>query len=519
LDLSAVIIYPNTKEVAFASLGFLKVYEILRVRLRVADVSYLPEGPEGGGGVWGGVLSPEKGLLPGQGDAILSPKKGLLLGRMSRVEVRRFDIVGFSVSYENDFAHIPELLITAGMPPLAEARCEPFPLVICGGFTMTMNPLPIADFVDAIVVGEVEPVVDSLLAAIDDAKARGLSKPHLLESLSQIEGVYIPSLGDHEVKRVWSRVESIASEPASQVASHFGSMFLVEVGRGCGRGCLFCAAGNLYRPVRMRSEAAILERALEFKKIGLVGTAVGDHPALIPVLKRLAEEGRRVGLASLRADEITPEIADLIVKCGIRTITIAPEAGSETLRARIGKRISRDQVTGAVKILGQAGIRTIKLYFMIGLPGETDEDVRATVALVRELAELRGKARLSIAVGPFVPKPHTAFQWCGFAERETLSRRAKILKTISAIKGCSLKLGSFEEAWLEAVLSRGDRRLSRALLEAAEKKIPVRAMLKHRTPVDIHADLDVEKPLPWDFIDSGVTRNGLRDKLRKSKGA
>lgn len=489
-DLSAILIYPNSRDVALASLGFLKVHQMLSERLEPVDLAYLPRSLD---------------------DAVLSPKQHLLVGERTRAEARRFDVVAFSVAYENDFAHLPGLLRLAGMPALAEARRDTFPLVICGGFTMSMNPLPIADFVDVVVVGEAEPLIEGLLAAIEDAKRRNLPKPVLLRALSDLDGIYVPSLEAKQVRRAWSPVQMIAADPEVQAASHFGNMLLVEIGRGCGRGCLFCAAGNLYRPVRMRKLETILENVAGARRIGLVGTAAADHPDLIAILERLAAQGRTVSLGSFRADALTSEIADLVVECGAKTVTLAPEAGGDDLRARIGKRITRVQLTDAVETLAEAGVHRVKLYFMIGLPGETDRDALAIVDLVRMLARVRGRAQLTISVAPLVPKPHTAFQWCGFIDRETFSRRAAILRKILSIKGCSLKLASYQEAWLEAVLSKGDRSLAPALLEAAEAGLPLKTVLRRRGVPDIHAELDTEKPLPWDFIESGVARKGLKE--------
>ncbi|HVP56514.1 MAG TPA: radical SAM protein [bacterium] len=496
-DLSAILVFPNSKDVALASLGFLKVYEMLRHQLEMVDLAYLPSSAR---------------------DPILSPRQHLLVGERTRSEARRFDVVAFSVAYENDFVHVPELLASAGMAPLAEARQDAFPLVVCGGFTMSMNPLPIADFVDAVVVGESEPVLEGMLAAIAEAKQKALAKATLLKRLRDLEGVFVPSLGDQRVRRVWSGTDDIAPDPGARAGSHFGDMVLVEIGRGCGRGCLFCAAGNLYRPVRMRRAEAILAGAGGAGKIGLVGTAAADHPALVPLLERFAAEGRSVGLGSFRADAVTRELAELVARCGVQTITLAPEAGSDSLRARIGKRISRRELLEAVTTLARAGIKRIKLYFMIGLPGETDEDVEAIVDLVRALARVRGRAQLSISVAPLVPKPHTAFQWCGFITRLTFLRRVAILRQIPKLRGCSLKVGSYREAWVEAVLSKGTRSLGSALLEAAQSRTPLRSVLRARTLPDIHAALDTEEPLPWDFIESGVAREGLKRQYLKAAG-
>jgi radical SAM superfamily enzyme YgiQ (UPF0313 family) len=500
-DLSAVLIYPNTREVAFASLGFLKVFEMLKRSVRVADVSFLPD------------CACESETL--------SPRQRLLLGYFTRNEVKSFDIVAFSVSYENDFVHVPELLATAGMPALASRRGGTFPLIMTGGFAMSLNPLPIADFIDVVVVGEAETVIDRVLAAVENAKSSGRagvvaghpqdSKTLLLNRLSKLGGIYVPSLGEAPVRRIYAPIDDISAEPPCEEGSHFADMMLVEVGRGCGRGCLFCAAGNLYRPVRMREAHTILDQSSGGKRVGLVGTAVGDHPSLVPILKGLTDSGRGVGISSLRADEITPEIARLLVKGGVKTIAIAPEAGSETLRRRIGKDFSDLEIVDAVKTLSDAGLHTVKLYFMVGLPGETDEDVSAIVGLVNRLAEVRGKSRLTVAVGPFVPKPHTAFQWSSFADRETLRRRVGILRAVRKTRGCSLKVGSLEEAYLEAVLARGDRSLAGALLEAAETRVPLRRLLKTGKAVPPNRPLDTEKPLPWDFIDAGVSKKRLRE--------
>jgi radical SAM superfamily enzyme YgiQ (UPF0313 family) len=510
--LSAILIYPNTCEVAFASLGFLKVFEMLKSRVAVADVAYLPKGPR---------------------------SQNLMVGHFTRRQVRSFDLIAFSISYENDFVHVPEILLGSGVEPRASARTGTFPLVLFGGFVMSLNPLPIADFADAVVVGEGEPVIDAALSAL--SKARGISgsdpgargtdhpahrggpgqagKAALLHLLSETPGIWIPSIGQASVKRVWAPTREIAAEPPAETPSHFGDMYLVEVGRGCGRGCFFCAAGNLYRPVRMRDASTVIAQAKEASKVGLVGTAVGDHPSLVSILRDLTEAGRQVGISSFRADEMTPEIADFLVKGGVKTLAIAPEAGSETLRQRINKNISDRQLEAAVKILAAAGIGTIKLYFMIGLPWETDGDVEAIVDLVARLARVRGRARLVVAVGPFVPKPHTAFQWCAFENPKVLKRRVAVLGGVRKIRGVSLKVGSLSEAWLEAALARGDRSLGELLLEAAEKRVPLKQLVKARPNLDPTHALDMKKPLPWDFINAGVSGKRLEDDFLRAERA
>jgi radical SAM superfamily enzyme YgiQ (UPF0313 family) len=263
--------------------------------------------------------------------------------------------------------------------------------------------------------------------------------------------------------------------------------------------------------VRTREADVILRQAGGARRVGLVGTAVGSHPSLVRVLESLTGSGIEVGVSSLRADEVTQEIARLLARGGVRTLAIAPEAGTEAVRKRIGKDISDAEIEFAVRALSEAGIRTVKLYFMIGLPGETDRDVEAIVSLVDRLARVRGKTLLAVAAGPFVPKPHTAFQWSPFADRETLRRRVRILHAVRKIKGCSLRVGSLEEAHLEAVLARGTRSLAKVLLEAAVTGVPLRRLLKAGKVALPNRPLDTDKPLPWDFIDAGVSKKRLRD--------
>ncbi len=460
LDLSAVLVYPSTRDVALSSLGFLKVRGMLGARLAVADISYLP------------------GHLP---SPVVSRKQSILLGEETGREVAAFDLVGFSVSYENDYVNVARLLDMAGIEPLRERRPDEMPLVVIGGFTMFMNPRPLAPFADAIVVGEAEPVLDEFLGVMAEAKAEGQTRVAMLERLSKVRGVMVPSVRQAKVERAIAGPGGFAPEPASlpgQERAHFGDMRLVEVGRGCGRGCLFCAAGCLYRPVRMRDAGEILKMAGGARKVGLVGPAVADHPEFEHILESLVDGGAQVGVSSLRADRVTARLAGLLARGGMRTATIAPEAGSESLRARIGKNLTDRQIAEGVELLAEAGIPTIKLYFMIGLPGETDADVRAIAGLVRRLSEKRGRSKLSVSAAPFVPKPGTPFESEAFAEMGTLRRRAALLKEIRSIRGSALKVASLETARLEAYLAGADERVAPLILEAARRGVSLKTHLR-----------------------------------------
>jgi radical SAM superfamily enzyme YgiQ (UPF0313 family) len=465
LDLSAVLIYPNTRDVAFSSLGFLKVYSMLAAHAAVADIAYLPS------------------RLP---SPVVSRKQSLLIGELTGREIGAFDITAFSVSYENDYVNVVKLLEMARMEPLHERRTAPVPLVLMGGFTMFMNPRPLAPFADAIVVGEAEPVLHALLAAVEEAKREGWARERLLNRLSELKGVMVPSLRNKQVERVWATVDSFAAEPIelpgspAERLSHFGDMRLVEVGRGCGRGCLFCAAGCLYRPVRMRDEEEILKASEGASRVGLVGPAVADHPEFVSVLGELVGRGARIGVSSLRADRVTKQLAQLLAGGEMKTATIAPEAGSEGLRRSIGKALGDVRIIESVRLLAEAGIPTIKLYFMIGLPGETDDDIEAIVDLMRNLARARGRSKLRVSAAPFVPKPGTPFENEVIADMETLRRRAALLKEIRKIKGCTLKVASLEDAWLEAVLAKADESIGPLILEAVRKGVSLRTHLRRR---------------------------------------
>ncbi len=460
LDLSAVLIYPNSSEVALSSLGFLKVHGMLAARVAVADIAYVP----------GRAPSP-----------VLSGRQSLLLGERTRREVRAFDLVGFSVSYENDYANIVRLLRAAGIEPLREGRPDAFPVVVIGGFTMFMNPRVLAPFADAIVVGEAEPVMDELLGVAAQAKAGGWSKGKMRERLSRIRGVLVPGVGASKAERVWADADSFAPEPPGlpgKGEAHFGGMRLVEVGRGCGRGCLFCAAGWLYRPVRMRDAGRVIAGAGDARRVGLVGPAVADHPDFERILADLVERGAEIGVSSLRAERVSRRIAGLLAEGGLRTATIAPEAGTEDLRRRIGKAIADERLVESVRLLAAAGIPTIKLYFMIGLPGETDDDAGAVVDLVSRLAGARGASRLNISVAPFIPKPGTPFEDAPLAAVETLRRRVELIKGVRSIKGCTLKVASLGDAWLEARLAHGDESVAPLIVEAVRKRVSLRTHLR-----------------------------------------
>lgn len=496
-SVSSVLIFPNTCNVAFSSLGFLKVFSLLSKLTNPCDISYLPENRS----------------------RLVSKSKGILLSLLSKVEVNRFDMVCFSIAYENDFPNVVKLLAMARIAPLASERRDRFPLVVFGGFTMFSNPLPVADFADAIVIGEAEPVLPSLVEVVSNAKRLNWSKPKMLEKLSEIDGVFVPSITDSNVRRVWATTDRISDEVAQIGNSHFGSMFLLEVGRGCRRGCLFCSPGRLYLPVRERSLKDLVAQTRKQERIGLLGTAVGDRIDLVELLREIVQQGKQVSISSLRPDNITFEIASLLARGGLKSVAIAPETGSDSLRYRIGKPIARQTIYESVRLLSQAGLSSIKLYFMIGLPTETLDDIRAIVDLVGELARIRGRSRLIVGVSPFVPKPHTPLQWAQVAPRQYLKAAMEIVSDLARIQGCMLRSASINQALTEALLSRSDKGLSNLLLECGLRGASILTATRRKGLEQVFKQIDLDSELPWDFIDNHTPKHLLVEQYRRFIGA
>lgn len=496
-SLASIVIFPNTREVALSSLGFMKVFSLLTKLTKPCDISF----------------------LPGYHSTLLSPRKRILLGLGTGIAVKEFDMVCFSIAYENDFANVPRLLAMSRIAPLACERRDRFPLVVFGGFAMFSNPLPVADFADAVVVGEAEASLPSLVEVVRKAKRFGWSKEETLDNLAQINGVFVPSIKDSTVTRVWADVDEILDDVSLMPDSHFASSFLLEMGRGCRRGCLFCSAGRLYHPVRERSFDVLVEQTRGHDRIGLLGTAVGDHRDLVSLLREIVSTGKQVSISSLRPDNITPEIASLLARGGLKSLAIAPECGSDELRYRVGKPIQRATISDSVRMLSQAGLSSIKLYFMIGLPTEKDDDVRAIVGLVEEIAKVRGSARLIVGISPFVPKPHTPLQWAQVAPKQYLKKALGILKDLTKIKGCTLRPVSIDEALTQSVICRAERSFSSVLLECALNNLSIRTSIRRKGFQKLLQSIDVSVPLPWDFLDNRTSKQDLIKQYQRFLGS
>jgi radical SAM superfamily enzyme YgiQ (UPF0313 family) len=442
--------------------------------------------------------------------------------------LEEFDAIALSVSYQPDMVHLPRLL-EAGRVGLE--NYESRPLLIGGGVAVTINPETCFSFFDLVVLGDAEPVLPKLK---DEFLLNRADKESFLDSMVKVPGVYLPGryiggplpgspfLGPQPGPGAPSAIVTTAmgdleESPARPAVlsddSEFGDLYMLEVSRGCPAGCLFCAAGSVCGPVRylgMDSFVKEAELGLKYRNtIGLVGTAVSFHPGLEEMAAYLIDQKGSFSPSSIRAERVTPRLAELLVAARHRTVSLAPEAGTENLRSSIGKRFSDEQLLERVDILLDAGIPNLKLYFMVGLPRETDSDIEGIVELAVKLRERmlhfgrpRGKVgTLTVSVNPFVPKPRTAFERVPMAAESTLNNRMKTVRIrLGPVGGVRVQTGSVRGAYLDALLSLGDRSVADVL-----DKLPAGGVSMKRLSKIVPAAEQIlygreSGELPWGFI-------------------
>ena len=462
-----------------------------------------------------------------------------------------FDVVAFSISFETDYLNVLQCLRLAGIPWRSRQRGARAPLVVAGGPATFLNPEPLAEFVDLFLIGEAEEMLGEF---VERVLARPRGREAVLERAEEVAGAYRPErhhpvydergdlvgvrydgAGDRRVvRRFVADLDRFATN--SEVLAPeavFGDMYLVETSRGCEWGCRFCAAGFMYRPVRYRSLRTLRDsvaRGLEARStIGLVGAEMASLPGVSALCQDIAAAGGRPSPSSLKADVITPALAAALGRGGNRSVTVAPEAGSERMRRVINKNLTEPEILRAAEWLVGAGVESLKLYFMVGLPTETAADVAGIVALTASVrARLAGArvGRVLVSINPFVPKPWTPFQWDPMEAIPPLrAKLAALGRELPALGGVEVEIESPREAYLQTLLSRGDRRIAPILeLLAAEPDAWWTTLRRLRggrgETVDpdrfVHRAYPLDAVLPWDFIDHSVDKRYLVAERRKA---
>ena len=520
------LVYPNRYHVGMSSLGYQTLYDLLNgLDQVVCERVFLPE------------------------------SKGSETARPTTLESGRpmadADIIAFSISFENDYPHLLTLLEQAEIPLQSSARTTRHPLVIAGGVACFLNPEPIAPFIDCFLLGEAEGILPRFFEVFET----GADKGELLKNLAcYVPGAYVPAFyharyhndgrlaafeprGEvpPKIKRVTLNDLNQISTSSAVVTPHttFDRSFLVEVGRGCPHGCRFCSAGFIYRPPRFRSIARLeqtIDRGAQLTdRIGLVGAAVSDLPEIEKLCQKYSEQDLRISFSSLRADRITPGLLSVLKKINVKTATIAPEVGSERMRRVINKGITEKDVLTAATTLVENGIPNLKLYFMVGLPGESEADIDAIIKLVKQIKHRflsssrarKNDGTITVRLNSFVPKPATPFQWAAMDDVRTLKSKIKKIKT-ELKKVANLRINSDIPRWayIQAMFSRGDRRVADILLTAHANKGNWAQTLK---TVHLNSDFyvlrerDPDETLPWDFIDHGIKKSFLRREYQRAK--
>ncbi len=545
MELTFALVFPDLYEIGTSHFGLQILYSILNSHKNVAAERFFSPAPDM--------------------EAYLLEKKIPCLSMESQKELKSFDIIGISLLYELNFTNILTLLSLSQIPFYSQERDDVFPLIIGGG-PCAFNPEPLADFFDAFVIGDGEEVVVQISNQVIEFKKHGDGKKKtLLKLLSKIDGVYVPSffepaydsLGIQTVTPIYEDYKKVKraflpsltmdyfpTSPIIPFAKPVHDRLRLEIARGCSRGCRFCQAGMIYRPVRERSLDDLIKitkkslKTTGYSDISLLSLSTGDYSNLPQLMERLLDLGQghcnAISLPSIRAEKLTPELMNIIKKVRKTGFTIAPEAGSQRLRDMINKNLTEQSITATVENALNLGWKNIKLYFMMGLPFETSKDIEAICSLSKRMASAyaKGKKMINVSTTCFIPKAHTPFQRCAQMTLDETKEKLQYLKDNLRHRRVKLKWQSPEMSLVEGVWARGDRKLSTLLVAAFENgcrldgwtdKFDFSLWQKafEKTGIDplfyTSRQRHDEEALPWDMIDSGVSPEFLKKEFQKAE--
>ena len=533
--------FPDNYDIGMSNMGLGILYDLLN---KVEDVAS------------------ERVFAPWEDMEAEMRREGTLLWSLeSRHPVRDFDILGFTLQYEMGYTNVLNMLDLAGIPIWSKERGEDHPIIIAGG-SGAFNPEPLAPFIDAFFLGEGEDAVRELAAMVREWKRAGVPRANRLRDLMRMPGVYVPMFYEPRydaaghfagldakdgapasiTRRVVEVLPPALVKPIVPFLQTVHDRAAIEIQRGCTQGCRFCQAGMIYRPTRERSPEEVVQAARElmqntgYDEISLLSLSTTDHSQIVPMVDSLNANfpDLKIGIPSTRVDSFSVDVANAVAKGKKHTLTLAPEAGSQRLRNAINKLVTEADLLGAAENAFQRGWTGVKMYYMVGLPTETMDDVGGIIEMGQKVKAIGrkyvgGRARVRVSTSNLVPKPHTPFQWARQDTAAELEPKHYLLKDGCRSAGVEFSWNDPRDSFIEAVLSRGDRKVALGVYEAWRRGAKFDAWSEHFKPeiwkeafaaagVDgewfAHREWDTQEPLPWDHVDCGVTKSYLRGQWR-----